>query len=382
MKRNGKKNDIVITGLGLVTSVGHDVKTACAALRADIRRPKTLTNFCTDAKPGDGGPEDRLVTGYPAFEGDPDEAESRIVFMLAEAFRDMARMSGLRPDTASKLPFYLALPEVSRGILTDEALETFRAESAGDLPWTPDDLNTVRTGHAGMIELLSDVVESMRQGKMDRAVIAGADTLINFKDLVRSYRQNRLMTPGTVLGIIPGEVASAILVETRSAAAKRGARIGAVVAGSAVSDEPSTVLSGQPSSGRGLADAVRALAEKNAVEPFVVESVISDLFGDAYRFEELAILRTRVLNRIEGPKNLIWPARNIGDTGAASSGVSIALAVRNMIRTAHAPRGWRAPPAVPGNAMILSSSDEGLRGALFLRPEDDNDHAVTRAVDI
>ena len=54
---------IAITGRGMVSSLGNDVRTSCAAARAGLVRPGELDYF-QDLSSGDG--EDVGVTGYPA----------------------------------------------------------------------------------------------------------------------------------------------------------------------------------------------------------------------------------------------------------------------------------------------------------------------------
>ncbi len=42
------KNRLAITGLGMITSVGHDVETACASIRCGINRASSLETLTLD----------------------------------------------------------------------------------------------------------------------------------------------------------------------------------------------------------------------------------------------------------------------------------------------------------------------------------------------
>jgi 3-oxoacyl-[acyl-carrier-protein] synthase-1 len=93
-----------------------------------------------------------------------------------------------------------------------------------------------------------------------------------------------------------------------------------------------------------------------------VAAVVSDMNGEAYRSGEWGMIQARYMNGVNGEKNLICPAKNIGDTGAASPGVGVCVAVRAM------ERGYLIEGSGNrvGQALILSSSDDGERGAMLV----------------
>jgi 3-oxoacyl-[acyl-carrier-protein] synthase-1 len=128
--------------------------------------------------------------------------------------------------------------------------------------------------------------------------------------------------------------------------------------------EERTVLAGNPTDGTGLTRAIAGLAGRMKDGFLNADAVISDLNGEPYRFHEWAMIQSRIMVRIGGEKNLICPARNIGDTGAASPGTALCIAARAIAR-GYLAADTENPSA---QALILSSSDTGERGAVLIGP--------------
>ncbi|GAB6097433.1 3-oxoacyl-ACP synthase [Desulfatiferula olefinivorans] len=338
-----------VSGLGLVTAVGHDYKTACASIRAGLKRSTKLRNFYVPNPAGFEDIDDGLVTGHPVLGGDLDDRDSRIVTLLAMALSDLKADAGLDDTTLAGTRFYLALPDPGRGPFDEESLrERLRAIDAwpfsGETP-----LQLIVSGHAGMLVALSDAVT---RGDIDRAVIAGADSLINFDDLSRLNAHERLRTALNPDGLIPGEAASAFLVEKTEAARKRKATIHGLIHAAATARESFPLAPGKPALGAGLAQAVTGALDSD--NPSHIAAVFTDVNGEPCRFAEWSMVQTRALLNVPGHKEPFYPARNVGDTGAAGPGVAVCLATGMFGRSKD------------DRILILSSSDTGERGALSL----------------
>lgn len=356
--------ELCITGLGLSTSVGHDHKTACASIRAGLKRPKKLNNYYVESKDSYEDADDGLVTGHPVLEGDYNDTQDRIFTLLAMALNDLNKNAGLDESQMEETCLYLALPEQSRvNIEQKDVQDLIRAHWA--VGFCESGLRTYPKGHAGMIFALTDAADAIGKGICTRVLIAGTDSLIGFDDLARLEKQERLKTILNSDGLIPGEAASAFLIESAQAARHRNAAIACVIKAISTAHELQPVSTGKSSTGIGLAQAITDLANQEKDKPLTATAVISDLNGEFYRFNEWAMLLPGVLNRINGEKNLICPARCIGDTGAASPGVSICIAARAMAR------GYlsRTSKIKTGQALIVSSSDTGERGAVLVGGE-------------
>ena len=83
-----------ITGLGLVTAVGHETETACAALRAGIQRlrPLPITAFDPDVQ------EAPVLGATPALLLDGFVGSGSFVRLGQLVFEDLVRFAGLPSD--------------------------------------------------------------------------------------------------------------------------------------------------------------------------------------------------------------------------------------------------------------------------------------------
>ena len=353
--------ELCVTGLGLVTSVGHDHKTACASIRAGLKRSQLLGNYYLFTKKPFEDPDDGYVGGHPVLDGDFNDRTARMAALLSMAFQDLIRQESGRELLAEIPPFWLALPEKERHTVDDLALKNqLKANPA--IPFDEAGFRFFQNGHAGMIVALAEAAKAMAMGMFHRVLIAGADSLIGVKDLKRFNRLGRLKTVLNPAGLMPGEAASVIILETLESAIKRKANIHFVVRSFALATEEKTVLSENPQGGDGLSKAISSFFDQGKHAPRSLDALISDMNGEEYRADELSIVYSRVMGKVDGEKNMIFPARCIGDTGAASPGVAFCIASRAM------ERGYlsREPGKGSGYGLVLASSDTGERGAVLV----------------
>jgi 3-oxoacyl-[acyl-carrier-protein] synthase-1 len=339
--------ELCITGLGLATSVGHDHITACASIRAGFARPKKLDHFYAEPTVMYEDPDDGYINGHPVLDGDPDHTGDRMVTLLSMALDDLDPQKGSHSSGLSIPRVYLVLPEKERMKNDPHIPDRLRDVCERRFPGTVVEM--CFNGHAGMVLALSKAADSIRVGRYDRVLIAGVDSLLGFDDLMRFEQQGRLKTALNSDGLVPGEAAAAVLVESLKSAEKRNAAPPCMILGLSTAREERTVLSGKPSDGTGLVRAIAALSGQLTDKPLAVEAVITDLNGEPYRFNEWGMIQSRIMVKIEGERTLICPARNIGDTGAASAGVALCLAARAIAR------GYLSPD--PGNESALALID-------------------------
>lgn len=351
---DSSSNPIAITGLGMVTSVGHDVKTACASIRAGLKRPVKLQNFYAESPGGYDDWEDGLVTGHPVFDGDVDETEDRICRLLGDALEDIADNAGLCESDA--VPLFLSLPGKERDLFPDETMDDFFARNKERFPYVGE-VTLFPFGNAAGLMALERAAETIESGQCEQALVAGADSLLGFANLSRLNRMKRLKTEVNSDGLIPGEASAVVLLEGLTRAEKRQAEIQGLLEGVGVGFEPEHCLEGRHA-GSGLSDTVFALLPPDEDGAVDVRTIMTDLNGEPYRFDEMSMMHARVFSRMAGEKEILCPARNIGDTGAASALVSTCLASRTMARGGFGNTDCRC--------LILSSSDSGERGALFM----------------
>jgi len=347
---------VVITGLGMVSSVGIDMIQTCASVRAGINRFRENPGYV--CKPEDldwVDPEPYVGAAAPWLEHAP--YEERIEALLLDALQDLIRNSGMTREALAgtgvcvSLPAHV-LPETA--LLEGRISDLFRKAAGGK--GAPPTLFT--SGHAGGFDALANAVSDLRQGKYKACIVAGADSYHDSRILAKLDSDGRLKSKRNKDGFIPGEGASALLVETRAGAQQRKASILAVLSGLGLGRESATVNSDRPSSGRGLAQAIgMALSGEN--QPAEILWAAGDLNGESYRAGEWGLCQVALPAFFRALKHVWHPADATGDVGAASGPMLVSLVARAF------ERGY----ARADRCLIFGSSDGEARGAIILQAD-------------
>jgi 3-oxoacyl-[acyl-carrier-protein] synthase-1 len=156
------------------------------------------------------------------------------------------------------------------------------------------------------------------------------------------------------VGLQPGEAGVAAALTVRPdlfRASAHTATLGEVQ----LEAEPLSLLSGSATRGEILARVIaRAWQGKNTERPWI----LSDQNGEEFRAMEWghALVRLRGQNAAFSAPNVWYAASSFGDTAAASTLVSVCMAVRS----------WERHYAPAAGALITATSDGINRGALML----------------
>jgi 3-oxoacyl-[acyl-carrier-protein] synthase-1 len=147
-----------------------------------------------------------------------------------------------------------------------------------------------------------------------------------------------------------------LVLERADQASRRGAtplaRLGEIV----MEREPVPLGPEQPITGEALSRAVNALFAVEA--PAGIQRVHVDLSGERWRFLEWALVETRCSMRLPAGWRLCHPADCLGDVGAATGLVHVALVVRSFERRY----------AGGGSAVVINASADGERAAAVIHP--------------
>ena len=362
-----------ILAYGMVTALGTDAATSCAAARAGLVRSRPLDHFrirsgvTGEAEPVIAHPVVLLTNGF--------EGEARLLRLMHGAMADVASQAGTHGLDLSDAPIYLSLPASDRpqsaaGLIADEAVRNTRAERAeapldarGEFvraarivsraaalarwPRQPELAFLSNAGNGGGIEALRAAAIDLASGRCRRAIVIGADSLLDAATLNWLQVSARLKCDAVPNGLQPGEAACALLL---SAAEPESAQ--AHITKTGVGDEEASLDSGRVSSGSGLA---RALASADTGTRDHAPWLLSDHNGETYRASELghAIVRLRAQSPRFASPHIEYPALAFGDTGAASALVGIIWAIRAFAR------GY----APGGPALVAATSEGRLRAA-------------------
>ena len=366
----------------MVTSLGYDVHTACAASRAGLTRAAELPFVVpeNDNSPG-------LAIGHPAtLLGGGFEGDARLVQLLVGAFRDLAQQLPGDILSSPRLGLYLALPAGDRerqGLhLVAEDVRALYLERLGR-PSQVDDgararrildsalrmanLPAVRSavegvhvstaGHAGVIELYESARDDLDSGRLDLALVGGVDSLVGHATLRWLHSTRRLKSAESPAGLAPGEAAAFVALRRESLDGRQPdssrARVDHVVTRSSKTD----FWSGDPADGRTqfqILDALRGDSTRSAEAHWV----IADQNGEVFRASDWGwtLVRLRAA-AAKGERVDVWyPPASFGDVGAASGALATCLAVEAL------ERGY----APSSRAMLLTNSDSSARAGCLV----------------
>ena len=230
------------------------------------------------------------------------------------------------------------------------------------------------SGHAGGFEALDQARAWLRAGQVDAVVVAGVDSYLAPETLEWLEAEEQLHGAGPLnnaWGFIPGEAAGALLLARAGVAAPggpaggQGGRLGRGGAGGwadvlavGLGRESKLNKSGEVCIGDGQSQALRRALEVVPGEG-VIDNVVCDMNGEAYRADEYGFCGLRVRDRLRDPTDFLAPADCWGDVGAAGLPLHLLLAA-SACRKGHA----KGPLT-----LLWGSSDGGGRGAAVIRAD-------------
>lgn len=360
-----KRGTAAISAIGAVTSVGRYAEAACAAIRAGLARPRPLGELAVvdeeaqEPKPVFGHPVDGFTDGF--------QLVGRWLRLARGCVDDLLSRGGVPP--AGDAGFWSRTGLVAVGPIPDDdvfltaegqALGAVVADYLQALPralgigFAPDAIDLVARGHAGTASGLDVALARLGSG-LERVLLLAVDSLIDPLLLQKLAAGRRLKADETPTGLMPGEAGVAILLESEATARHRGASASTIVAAVATDREPNPLGAGEPGSGRGVAASVgRVLDAVSPGAPFSGD-VIVDLNGESWRAQDWGMALVRLASRLQDPP-LHLPSTSLGDVGAASGAIGVALGVHLLGRG-----------AARDQVLVVSTSETGETGCVALR---------------
>jgi 3-oxoacyl-[acyl-carrier-protein] synthase I len=355
---------LAITSIGMVTAVGHDSLTSCASIRAGLSRRDSLPSVSVlgvesgEEEPVFGAPVAILTTGRVlAGRWGPLALRS-----LTECARNVE--AGRKVDAAfwERVGLVVALPEVVHARFdSDEACgeqEVSQAllptilESFGR-PIRPENVRVICRGHAGIAAACVDAEGWIAKRRVDRVIVAGADSYLDPHSVAWLDSEDRLRTESNPAGVLPGEAGGAFMLEATEGRAA-GVQPRAVLVGAKLGFESKNWGARELSHGQGLSAAAQTLLE--GARATGIRTLISDVNGETWRSHELGSVRMRMRELLAEDLDVVLPAASLGDVGAASAAIAIGICAESFARRY----------AKADNVLVLSSSDSGDVGVLLV----------------
>jgi 3-oxoacyl-[acyl-carrier-protein] synthase-1 len=364
--------EVVVTSLGMVSSVGRDVVTACAAMRAGIVRAQPLTYF---QALDETSQEMEPITGHP-------------VRALTEGFTIIGRWLGLARGCVSDLLRQGALPDASdvafwrsTGVLAVTPYhddDRFGGEASDDAPPSTEPVRlaylqplleglglpidernaeVLCLGAAGAVHAIHQASRWMADRGLERLLVIAVDSYCDPLTLEWLLQYRRLKTPEHPQGLMPGEAGACFLLESAASARRRQPPMQLAIVSAAVRMEKDHFFTRKPNLGVALAEALEEVLAGAALKAPFAGSLVSDLNGENWRANEWGYARLRLGQKLAEGLHLVLPATSVGDTGAASGAVGLCVAARALVR------GY----ARAEHVVTVSSSERGQVGAVCLK---------------
>ena len=328
-----------ILAAGMVTGVGLDAPSSCAAIRCAI------DNFSETRFMDKGG---EWIIGSQVPLEQPWRGLPKLVHMVVPAIRECLAQVDVSPE---RIPLLLCVAEKERPGrlegLDDELFLEIQAELG--IRFHPRSVVIPRGRVAGGLAMLQarDLIHDVH---FPYCIIAGVDNYLTASTLSAYEEMQRLLTSENSNGFIPGEAGAAILVGAAPTA-------DLVCLGIGTGLERSTVQSEEPLRADGMVQAFEAAFADAGIDFSELDFRVTDSNGEQYYFKEAALALSRTFRVRKGQFDIWHPADCIGEAGAAIGPCAVAV-VLFAIRKNYAPG-----PGILGHF----SADNGDRVALVMR---------------
>lgn len=376
------ETNMAITGLGMVSSLGLDVATACAAARAGLALPTELDYTLLDRDAG----EEVKVCGHAVGGYTKGFSElGRWVRLGSLALENLLGRARMEPQTLAQMPLFVNLPsgyylgaaarrraERQEGAQTDGGDEDAppydeltpwyekgiipKLFAALDVIGLPGSQKVFFEDEAGAVSALVAARDTLASGRVSRCVVGGIDSLVDPFWLAVCDEIGVLKTPLRPVGFMPGEAAAFLQLEMESTARLRGAPILATIGGLAARQDPRDRFSDKPPAGIALSEVILDSLRHAGGRCTLFHS---DVNGDAVRAADWGSAQVRLQGHVDGATEVV-PAMSFGATRAASGFVSTCLAVQSL-----AGRRNKAK-----TLLVWVASDSGARGSFLVNRSD------------
>jgi 3-oxoacyl-[acyl-carrier-protein] synthase-1 len=200
----------------------------------------------------------------------------------------------------------------------------------------------IAQGRVSVAIALAQARKLIHEHNAPQVIIAAADSLLSWPTLGVLEREQRLLTEHNSNGFMPGEGGGALLVGRPQGKGEM------LCAGIGFGIEKAHIDSGEPLRADGLTAAIKDALADAGCEMHDIDFRITDLSGEQYYFKEAALALSRTLRRGRETFDLWHPAESIGESGAVSGIVCLAIARMASVK------GY-----APGRGVLMHFANDG-----------------------
>jgi hypothetical protein len=329
---------LVVVGAGLVSPAGRTPEEHAFFLRARAAPPPRSPFLLESGDPIDV----RFCPWISARESVAERLCALATRALASALLPIAD-----PLLVARAPLLLCTPATRAGLSDADrdlvAAEALRASGAG---------SQVRfTGAAGTFAALARAQAMIERGDARAAIVLAVDSYVAIDALAWDVSHPR--GPWSDPRWPRGEGAAALVVVRKGTARGAGASVLGTIVGAATKLGTSTDDDDEAVDGAAMTDVLRGLAGTGKVRLAFGQSMI-----DSLRRREWYAAVARLSSRFDVACEHRGIEDDVGDVGAASGAMNIALALATMAHDTGA-----APNMGDGGVLVWAISKDGTRGA-------------------
>jgi 3-oxoacyl-[acyl-carrier-protein] synthase-1 len=368
----------------MVSALGLDVVSSCAASRAQMRRIAPL--------------DDCAVVDTESDAGESVEVAAHRVPKLSVGLHGLIRLLSLSAAALTDLTLEPAMLDGrSTGIILlsrsdlhrREWLKQMRAdpEKAGDrdldgeeaslgaeaarlsrdllpkvatrarIAFQKEAQRVLLADQTGFVMALELASKWIAERTCERCLIGGVDSYLDPATVRALEGLQLLKTPDDPAGLIPGEAACFVAVEALDGVFRDRRKPLATLEGTAFADGASR-LRGDTATGDGLSQAIAKTFGYLADGGRATGIAVVNLNGEPHRALEWGHTVVRTLMPLAlGNVSVLPPPLHLGEIGAATGPVSVAMLAR----------AWARRYAPSPNALVCLLGDDGARGTFYVR---------------
>jgi len=288
----------------MVTAVGFNYASSCAAIRAGISSAKQANLW--DGESGE------FVTAAKVFLPHWWEGLGKLADLVAPAVQECLSAA---PNPVEEIPILLGVAASDRphrmegldDLLLDEVeyrlgLEHHPASAV------------INRGRVSAVVGIQQACQLIEQNLATYCIVAAVDSFLQQQVVEVYLDRRRILTSSNSNGFIPGEAGSAVIVarnESRSGASLE-------ILGIGFGKEHAKIDSETPFRAEGLQKAIRDALADARMDIYDITYRITDLNGEHYKFKEAAFTLMRFEHEPVKKESQLWhPIECIGDPGAA-----------------------------------------------------------------
>lgn len=341
---------LVVSRFGVATPLGLSTAATQAAVAAGLswfretevigrgNEPIRAAWLRSLGAPGPGAGDAALPPNIPRVE--------RILFFARRAVAEC--IAGL-DDVVRSLPVFFALAEADHGAPLLATDVSYHLGQTTPKPRLDFSARAVLGGRAGFLLALDAARAAIHEQRTEAAIVAGFDSYCDRESLDLLGTANRTLGPENPDGLIPGEGAGALLLSTAAFAARARLpallRLGAIAA----ADDARPFKKRNAMQGHALNQVFRQL---RTADPGRADALFSCQTGESFWARELASVSLRNGPLMPEPRREYLLSRSLGDTGAASCPIQLAVLVHLHSRV------WRRGQKLE-RALVYGASDAG-----------------------